>query len=152
MAPLILLISAFVVLILLNRLKGGEFISKSFAGRAAMAFMLLFTGLAHFINSEEMIAMLPEAMPLKEEIIYATGVLELLAIPGLLVQKYSRKTSIMLILFFLCVLPANIIGSMKGVEFGGMEKGPSYLYFRIPLQLFFISWIYYFGIRLEKNE
>ena len=48
----------------------------------------------------------------------------------------------------MAILPANIIGSFKKVELGGMENGPGYLYFRVPLQLLFVGWTYYFGIYL----
>lgn len=33
---------------------------------------------------------------------------------------------------------------LKQVSLGGMEKGITYLYFRIPLQIFLIIWVYYF--------
>jgi uncharacterized membrane protein len=74
----------------------------------------------------------------------------LLAVPGLLWKKTSRLAAILLIVFFALVLPANIAGSFKQVNLGGMEYGPLYLLFRIPLQIFFIWWVYYFGIR--KNS
>ena len=111
--------------------------------------MLVITGVAHFTKTEAMVAMLPDFMPYKEVVVYLTGVMEILAAIGLLTSKYSRRTSILLILFFICILPANIVGSMKSVALGGMENGPSYLYFRIPLQIFFIAWTYYFGLRIN---
>ena len=60
--------------------------------------------------------------------------------------------SVALIAFFVLILPANIVGSLKGVELGGMENGPAYLFFRIPLQIFFICWTYYFGVYLLKRR
>ena len=95
--------------------------------------------------------MLPIFLPCKAGIVYATGFLEFIAAAGLLTKSYSRLTSIWLIVFFLAVLPANIVGSLNQVALGGMEKGADYLYFRIPLQLFFIAWVYYFGIRRKKD-
>ena len=119
----------------------------SFMGRTALAVMLLFTGSSHFYKSEEMVQMMPEFLPFKIQLVYFTGVLELLGAVGLLIRQTARWTSIALILFFLCILPANVIGSLKKVELGGMENGTGYLFFRIPLQIFFIWWTYYFGIR-----
>ena len=150
MAPLILLVSTFIVISLLNYFLNKSRLSISFMGRAAMAFMLIFTGLAHFTRSEPMAAMLPEFMPAKLAVVYITGFLEFLTAIVLLSKKYSRWASIMLIAFFICILPANILGSMKYVELGGMEYGPAYLFFRIPLQIFFIGWAYYFGLRINK--
>jgi uncharacterized membrane protein len=151
MTPLLLLLSGFGILFLVNRflLKGK--LSLSFRGRCAMAFMLLFTGTAHFTNTAEMVQMLPGFIPLKQETIYLTGIIELAAAAGLVWDKFSRATSILLIIFFLAILPANIIGSLKQVQLGGMEQGATYLFFRVPLQLFFIGWVYYFGIKLAAK-
>ena len=112
-----------------------------------MAVMLIVTGVSHFTNTQTMIDMMPDLMPAKREMIYFTGVCELLAVVGLLWNKTSRLASILLIIFFVLVLPANIVGSLKSVQIGGMEYGPLYLLFRIPLQIFFIWWVWYFGIR-----
>lgn len=147
MAPLFILLSAFLALWLVDRyILSGKF-DTGFIGRVAMASMLVATGIAHFTGTDQMIAMMPDAMPAKRELVYFTGVCELLAVPGLLLRKTSRLTSVVLIVFFVLILPANIIGSIKGVNFGGMEHGTLYLLFRIPLQIFFIWWCYYFGLR-----
>ncbi|MBL4655553.1 MAG: hypothetical protein JKY33_07005 [Bacteroidia bacterium] len=113
--------------------------------------MMLLAGIAHFVKTDLMVEMMPEIVPFKKETVYLTGILEIVASIGLLTQKFARMTSIMLILFFLAILPANIIGSIKEVELGGMEKGINYLYFRIPLQLLFIIWVYYFGIKINRT-
>lgn len=147
MAPLIFLLVTFGSLHLLDRFVFGKRMGLSFIGRAAMAVMLLVTGISHFTNTEEMIAMMPELMPAKRELIYFTGVCELAAVVGLLWGKTARLASILLIVFFVVVLPANIAGSLKSVNFGGMEYGPAYLLFRIPLQVFFIWWVWYFGLQ-----
>ena len=122
-------------------------LSVSIIGRTAMAVMLLFTGVAHFTSTALMEQMVPDIFPQKTIVIYVTGIIEILAAWGLIIPKLARLTSILLILFFLAVLPANIVGSMKMVELGGMENGPAYLWFRIPLQFLFIGWTYFFGIK-----
>lgn len=147
MAPLIILLATFFGIYLLDRFVVGGRLGLSFIGRAAMAIMLLATGVSHFTSPEPLVAMMPEFMPAKLEMVYFTGALELLAIPGLLWQRTAKLTSILLIVFFIAILPANIAGSLKSVNFGGMEYGPWYLLFRVPLQLFFIWWVWYFGLR-----
>jgi len=151
MAPLIILIVCFGITFLINKFLLKDRISLSFIGRFSLAIMLIFTGIAHFAKTDLMIEMMPEIVPFKKETVYFTGFLEIMASIGLLTQKFTKPTSVILILFFLAILPANIIGSMKEVELGGMEKGVSYLYFRIPLQLLFIIWAYYFGIKINKT-
>lgn len=151
MAPLILLLSTYFSIFLINHFFLNKRINTSLKGRIALAFMLVFTGMAHFTNPEPMIAMLPEIIPYKKEAVYGTGIIEIVAALGLIIQRTSRITSLLLIVFFLCILPANIIGSLKKVVLGGMEYGPVYLFFRIPLQLFFIWWTYNFGLRINHT-
>jgi len=115
-----------------------------------MSVMLIVTGVAHFANTDLMVEMMPEFLPLKREFVYLTGVLELLAVVGLLINRLSKLTAVLLIIFFILILPANIVGSIKQINLGGMENGVLYLLFRVPLQIFFIFWAYYFGIRTNK--
>ena len=125
--------------------------SLSALGRFALALMMMFTGLSHFFKTEEMVQMMPDFLPNKTGIVYFTGALELLAAVGLVIRHSAKWVSIGLIGFFVLVLPANVIGSIKHVDLGGMENGPGYLFFRIPLQMVFIWWTHYFGVRLLKK-
>ncbi len=152
MAPLIFLFGTFVVLYVINRFAFGGRLSLSFIGRVSMAVMLVVTGVAHFTNTQQMIDIMPDFIPAKREMIYFTGVCELLAVVGLIWNKTARLASIMLIIFFVLILPANIAGSLKEVQFAGMEYGAMYLLFRIPLQVFFIWWVWYFGVRRQPER
>lgn len=151
MAPLIILLVTFGVLYSIDRFALRGRLGLPFVGRAAMAVMLVATGIAHFTNTEQMVAMMPDFMPAKRELVYFTGICELLAVPGLLWSRTSRLALILLLIFFVLVLPANIAGSLKEVQFGGMEYGPLYLLFRIPLQVLFIWWVWHFGIRMKAH-
>ena len=150
MAPLLILLVTFALLLAVNKFVLKRRLSLTFIGRAALAVMLIVTGISHFTNTDLMIEMMPDFMPAKREIVYFTGICELLATIGLLWEKTFKLTAVMLIIFFVAILPANIIGSIKQVQLGGMENGVMYLLFRIPLQILFIFWAYYFGIRINK--
>jgi len=65
-----------------------------------------------------MVQMMPEFLPYKIQLVYFTGVLEMALAAGLMFPRYSKWTSIALILFFLAILPANIIGSIKEYTLG----------------------------------
>jgi uncharacterized membrane protein len=147
MAPLIFLLATFAVLYLIDRFLLGRRLSLSFIGRASMSVMLIVTGVSHFTSTDQMVEMMPDFMPAGRELIYFTGMCELLAVIGLLWNKTARLASILLIIFFVLVLPANIAGSLKSIQFGGMEYGAMYLLFRVPLQIFFIWWVWYFGVK-----
>ncbi len=150
MAPLLVLVVVFGILLAVKKLLLKERLSLSFAGRAAMAAMLVITGIAHFTSTNLMIELMPGFLPAKREIVYFTGICELLAVFGLLWNKTAKLTAVLLIIFFIAILPANIIGSLKQVQLGGMENGAIYLLFRVPLQILFILWAYYFGIKINK--
>lgn len=152
MAPLIILLVTFSVLYAVDRFALRGRLGLSLVGRASMAVMLVATGVSHFTNTDEMIAMMPDFLPAKRELVYFTGVCELLAVPGLLWSRTAKLTSILLLIFFVLVLPANIAGSLKQVQFGGMEYGPLYLLFRVPLQILFIWWVWFFGLRASTRE
>jgi len=152
MSPLIILISSFCLIWLLNNYVVKNFLSASLMGKIAMAIMLLFTGSSHFFKTAEMVQMMPDFLPYKIQLVYFTGALELAFAIALVFPRYSKWITIALILFFFAILPANIIGSFKKVHLGGMENGTAYLYFRIPLQFLFIGWAYYFGIHLPERQ
>lgn len=152
MAPLIFLLVTFVVIALADRYLLGRRIGLSMAGRIAMGVMLLVTGIAHFTATDTMVEMMPDVLPAKRELVYFTGICELLAIPGLIWERTRRLAAVLLIAFFIAVLPANVIGSLKQVQMGGMEYGTAYLLFRIPLQIFFIWWTWYFALRLPSRR
>lgn len=147
MAPLIVLIATFLSMLIVDKFLLGNRLNLSSIGRMAMAAMLLLTGASHFTSTDKMVAMIPDLFPLKREMVYFTGICELAAVIGLLWNKTARLASILLIVLFVIVLPANIVGSLKQLNLGGMEYGPDYLLFRIPLQILFIWWAWYFGVR-----
>lgn len=147
MAPLIVLLLSFGAFWLLNKYVLKNKVTQSFIGRTSLSLMLLLTASAHFSKTAEMVQSMPDFLPYKIQLVYFTGIIEIVAAIGLLINKTAKITSIVLIVFFITILPANVIGSLKEVKLGGMENGPAYLFFRIPLQLFFIWWTYYFGIR-----
>jgi len=150
MTPLIFLLAAFILLFAVNKFFLKNRLSLSLVGRAALAVMLTVTGIAHFTSTDLMIEMMPDFLPYKRETVYLTGILELLAVIGLLIDKTAKLTAVLLIVLFISILPANIVGSLKQVNLGGMENGAMYLLFRIPLQILFIAWTYYFGIKINK--
>ena len=152
MAPLVILLVTFGVFYLLDRFALKGRLGLSFVGRASMAVMLIATGVSHFTNTDDLVAIMPDIVPAKRELVYFTGICELLSVPGLLWTKTAKLTSVFLLIFFVLILPANIAGSLKQVQFGGMEYGPLYLLFRIPLQILFIWWVWYFGLRASRRE
>ncbi|GLU43228.1 hypothetical protein Musp01_08520 [Muricauda sp. NBRC 101325] len=115
-----------------------------------MAIMLVFTAMGHFMFVEGMSAMVPPFIPFKNQLVLLTGILEIILGISILFPHYQTFTAWMLIAFLILILPANIYGAIHHVNYQtGIANGPglAYLWFRIPLQLFFIIWVYVSMIR-----
>jgi uncharacterized membrane protein len=148
MKPLIVLLASFVIALLATRLILGDF-AIALSGRIAMAIMLAFTAIGHFAFTKGMTMMIPNFMPFKKALVYFTGVIEILAAVGLLVPSFQVLTAWLLIVFFILLLPANINAAIRHVDYqkGTFEgTGVKYLWFRVPLQILFILWVYFFAI------
>ena len=120
------------------------------SGRIAMSVMLLFTSIAHFVFTKGMAMMLPPFIPFKIEIVYLTGFIEMVAAIGLLIPRLSEVTGWLLIVFFILLLPANIYAASKQIDYEKASfegKNLNYLWFRIPLQIVFIAWVYFSAIK-----
>lgn len=149
MKPLFVLLTVFFISNLIIRQYKGD-IDYYLAGKIALAATLLFTSLGHLIYTKGMVLMLPDFIPLKKEIIYVTGLLEVMGAFGLFIPSLSRLTGMLLIVFFILILPTNIYASMRHLNYETATfdgKGPGYLWFRIPFQLLLIGWTYYFALR-----
>ncbi|MNL32044.1 hypothetical protein D3C87_1538680 [compost metagenome] len=125
------------------------------AARVGMSVMLLFTALGHFMFAEGMSMMIPDFIPFKMEMVYLTAIIEIAAALGLQLPKLRVLTAWLLILFFVLILPSNIKSSMEHIDMykaNYQGDGTGHLWFRIPLQLFFIAWIYFSSIKNKLRE
>ena len=122
------------------------------SGQLAIMIMFVFTGISHFFFTVQMVQMLPEWVPGRESLVYFTGVLEIVGGLAILRQRMVPFAGVSLIFFLLGVLPSNIYAAFNYTGMGGHVNGPSYLLFRIPLQMFFIVWIWFFTIRNRIAE
>jgi len=148
MKPLLVLLIVFGLATIISKIFFHQW-NLNFCGNLAMSIMLFFTAVAHFAFNQGMAMMLPPFIPAKQLVVFMTGLIEILAGIGLLIKPYRHITSILLIIFFIVILPANVYAAINKVDY---EKGSysgtglKYLWFRIPLQMFFIEWVWYFGI------
>lgn len=144
MKPLIILLTVFSISLFAVKITRGEY-EFALPARIAMSAMLLFTSIAHFVFTTGMSMMIPGNLPYKAEIVYVTGLIEIAAAIGLLVPAYRATSGWFLVLFFIVLLPSNIYAAIKHIDYQKASftgSGLNYLWFRIPLQLFFIAWTY----------
>jgi len=149
MKPLIVLIGVFCISAFIIK-----FITKAhnlpLAARIAMCVMLCFTAIGHVVLTKGLAMMIPDVIPFKIELIYLTGLLEVLLGVGLLIPSVRIYAAWMLIVFFILILPSNIYAAIKHIDYEKATfdgSGVAYLWFRIPLQLLFIVWVYVSSIK-----
>jgi len=151
MKPFFILTGTFVVSLIGFMAVYGE-INYALSGRIAMTAMLAFTAIGHFAFRKGMTMMIPDFIAYKNSIIVLTGLIEIAAGVGLLIPSLQQLTSWLLIIFFILILPANIYTAMRNIDYQkGTFDGPGlrYLWLRIPLQVFFILWVLWFGLLME---
>lgn len=91
--------------------------------------------------------MLPEWVPLRLQLIYVTGLIELAIGLALFVPKYQKSAAKLAILLLIVFFPANVYAALNEVGLGGHQWGPEYLLIRGLLQIIFIAWAYYLCVR-----
>jgi uncharacterized membrane protein len=145
---LLLLIVPYLILTLVVKWGAGFKIPPSKRASVGLSLFFIFTSIGHFIRTEAMAAMLPPSVPYRVELIYLTGVLELLGAIGVWIPHLVRLTGFFLILMLIGLLPANVYSAINRVDFGGHDAGPAYLLVRVPFQLF-VNWWTYFATEQE---
>ena len=104
----------------------------------ALSVMILFTASAHFTSlKEDLIKMVPEQFPFPRQIVFVTGILEILGAIGLLIPQVRTAAGICLAILFVAMFPANIKAAIKKVPLRGQSATP--LWLRLPMQVLFIA-------------
>ena len=108
--------------------------------RVGMAVALAFTGIDHLVTPERYLPMMPGMIPAPEQVILLTGLLELAGVAALFVTSLRRPAAVLLALYFVGVLPANVHVLLQGASVAGLPDAPAYYAFRLLLQPVFIWW------------
>jgi uncharacterized membrane protein len=96
------------------------------AARIGMALAMAFAGISHLLMPTPFVQHLPGWVPLREELVLLTGLLEIAL-----------------------GLPANVYVAVAEVEVDG-QPGGAYAWLRLPLQLLFIAWALWSTRRIES--
>src|SRR5688572_33504687 len=86
---LLLLVGPYFVLTLIGRWVDGFKLTASKRARVGLSLFFLVTASQHFVGTQAMAAMLPPSIPYRIELVYLTGVLELLGAIG--VRSEERR-------------------------------------------------------------
>ena len=84
--------------------------------RGGLAVMFTMTGVAHFVGMrDELIMMVPPALPAPDALVTLTGILELAGAAGLLVRRTAPWAAAGLTALLIAVFPANVYAAVEGI-------------------------------------
>lgn len=93
----------------------------------------------HFIQASFFVSIVPPRLPHPLELVYISGVCEILGGIGLLVPKCRRFAGTGLILLLLAVFPANVYMFANALQTQGVALPTILLAVRLPLQFIMIA-------------
>ena len=104
-----------------------------------IAILFLLAGANHFLNPDFYLRIMPPYLPAHLELIYLSGLFEMLGGVGILVPGIRRLSSWGLAALLLAVLPANVHMALNPEQFPSIPIAA--LYARLPFQFVLIAWV-----------
>lgn len=113
--------------------------------RFLLALLFIIAGVNHFRNPEPYLGVMPPLLPYPRELVWISGVFEVLGGIGVLVPTTRKLAAWGLVALLIAVFPANIYGALHGMRLGDTDVPQWMLWLRLPLQLPLIWWAYSVG-------
>ncbi|WP_231753965.1 DoxX-like family protein [Natronomonas sp. CBA1123] len=108
----------------------------------------IVAGILHFVVPELYVQIVPPFLPFRLELVYLSGVAEILVGVGVLVPRTRRIAAWGTVALLVAIFPANIYMATHGVVIEGAPGGgdPSQLvrWGRLPLQAVLIAWAWWY--------
>ena len=111
--------------------------------RWLMAALFVAAGVAHLRSPEGFLAITPDWVPFAPQVIFYTGLFELVAAAALVTRRFRVWAGIALALYSLAVWPANIKHAFEGIHVAISPDTWWYHAPRLALQPIIIWWALY---------
>lgn len=117
-------------------------------GLLLLAAFFVYAGVSHFTNTAFFVSIVPPYLPAHVELVYASGVFEILGGLAVLPKASRSLAGFGLILLLLAVFPANVHMALNPDQFPDTPRWG--LYVRLPVQAVFIAWAWW-ATRPDKS-
>lgn len=118
MVPFFLFIVSLLVFRGLGALGIENLSSWQDCSRFALAVMFLFTASAHFTKmKEDLVNMVPRVFPYPRQIVFVTGILEILGAIGIVVPTVKGLAGLCLIILLIAMFPANSNAARSKIQY-----------------------------------
>ncbi len=111
-------------------------------GRRITAGAFVVAGVLHFVMPRFYVAIMPKWLPSPLQLVYISGVFEVLGGIGLLLPALRSAAGIGLIVLLLAVLPANIEMLRQAQAQGASSLFLAACWLRLPLQALLMYWVW----------
>ncbi len=111
-------------------------------GLILLAVFFMAAGINHFVNSDIYVAIMPTYLPAHLELVYLSGLFEILGGIGVVLSPIRRWAGYGLIVLLIAVFPANFYMAMNPDKFVDIVSA-WVLYARLPLQFLLIWWTFW---------
>ena len=116
-------------------------------GRAAMRWILAAfyaaAGIAHLLVPDKLLAITPSWVPFPAQVIFITGVCEILGAVALVTRPLRRWAGIALAAYAICVWPANFKHAIDGIDLPYIASSWLYHGPRLAFQPVLVWWALY---------
>ena len=99
----------------------------------------------HFVRPDTYAAIVPDAMPAKKELVYASGAAEIAGGLAVLPARTATLGGWWLIATLLAIFPANVEMALQAERFRSIPE--PLLWARLPFQAVFIAWVWFATLR-----
>jgi uncharacterized membrane protein len=109
-----------------------------------LALFFVVAGVMHFVQPRFYVAMMPKVFPKdwRLPLVQFTGICEIAGGLGVLVPATQHLTGVLLIIFLIAILPANIQMLMNAIAKPEPTGTIVTLWIRLPLQGLLIWWVW----------
>ena len=110
-----------------------------------MGIFYVFAGAFHFLRPDYYVPMMPPYLPLHLELVYLSGLAEMLLGILVLVPRTRRMAAWGIVLLLVAVFPANIHIALHDVPvFGAAQGAGIWNWIRLPFQGVLIAWAWWY--------
>jgi uncharacterized membrane protein len=116
-----------------------------FAALLLLSVAMIAIGVLHFVRPRPFVRIVPKFLPAPLALVYISGFFEVLGGVGLLIPGTRPWAAWGLIALYVAVFPANIYMLTHNISLNPKKPIPRWaLWARLPFQLVFIAWAYWF--------
>ena len=115
--------------------------------RPLVALSFILVGILHFTHASIFVGIMPPYLPWHLELVWLSGVFEILGGMGLMIHQVRRFSAWGLLALLIAVFPANVHMAVNGVFIDvPLPQSQIGLWLRLPMQLVIAAQVWFVGL------